>query len=310
MGGRFSPVPDLAPLLPLVQPGNVWSMGPFGAMLGIFPTGGALRGDALFAEAPGVRLRLGGLPQPVAFEALSSDPLGWNHGIALCLPAAEPAGPEVLDWAGADHGALDPGDRARQVLDLGLRASQGRILLRLAPEAAAPFLGRPFAEVRPALADLPAVWIAETALGRIEQVHHPRPGAGAPLMFMPKMLGSGRTHAATTPVPEGLVPLSHVFPRHPARQAPGVSKAFDAAAHAAFQDLLARYGIPEFWALKQSVLAALRRGELLDIAGGRHRMAALRVALRQARHVMPGADLQPWLERYDAPMLAAMEAGR
>jgi hypothetical protein len=60
----------------------------------------------------------------------------------------------------------------------------------------------------------------------------------------------GRVHDANIPVPAGMLPCLTLYPPHPARDEEGCERAFDAAAHHAYQALLARFGDPVFLAAK------------------------------------------------------------
>ena len=87
-------------------------------------------------------------------------------------------------------------------------------------------------------------------------------------LLLPKLLATGRAHAATSPIPEGWVSVLDIFPAHPMRTPMLVPRAFDTARHAAFQALLARYGLPEMLAAKDAArreakaeLAQLRQSE-------------------------------------------------
>lgn len=286
---------------------HLWSMGTFGALMGFTP-GGAVSAedDALIATGTGALLRLDAAPRLLAFETISSDPLGWNHGVALCAPA-ERAAPSVnnrpLRWAGPDARAIAPGERHLPLLDLGLEQAGCRALLRLASEAEAEALcGQLYVDAAESLGHIAAAWVVETPLGRLERYHD---GKGPPpLMRVGTQAGKGRVHAASTPVPPGWLPYAHVFPPHPARHAPGEPAAFDPARHAAFQALLERHGDADLWALKTRVMALLREGRFEDIRPGRHGAAVVRVALRQARHLLSGPLPREWLAAHDRPLQA------
>ena len=66
-------------------------------------------------------------------------------------------------------------------------------------------------------------------IGRIE-VYQPIPPPsgkspdGPHTHVLPKLLKSGRTHAATEPIPEGWIPCAHLYPQHPARDAGGADR--------------------------------------------------------------------------------------
>nr|WP_313534247.1 hypothetical protein [Haematobacter sp.] len=62
----------------MADPRCIWSMGGPGAVLGLAGADLGRRGALHLRLPPDLR--------PLAFEVLSSDPEGWNHGISLCLP--------------------------------------------------------------------------------------------------------------------------------------------------------------------------------------------------------------------------------
>ena len=126
-------------------------------------------------------------------------------------------------------------------------------------------------------------------LGRIE-VYQPIPPPsgkspeGPHTHVLPKLLKSGRTHPATEPVPDGLVPCAHLYPPHPARDALGEARPFDATHHHAFQQMMAACGDPVTMAIKRRVVDAVLAGEPPRlVAGDRHGRTSIRIALRQMR---------------------------
>ena len=113
-------------------------------------------------------------------------------------------------------------------------------------------------------------------LGRIE-VYQPIPPPsgkspeGPHTHVLPRLLKSGRTHPATEPVPEGLVPCAHLYPPHPARDGLGEARPFDATHHHAFQRMMAACGDPAALAIKRRVVDAVLAGEPpTAVAGDRH----------------------------------------
>ena len=102
-------------------------------------------------------------------------------------------------------------------------------------------------------------------LGRVEVFQPiPPPDGKSPdgphTHVLPGLLRHRRTHAATEPIPDGLVPCAHVYPPHPAKDGMGRARPFDRAHHEAFQAILRSYGDPKFLALKQQVLDAVAAG--------------------------------------------------
>lgn len=113
-------------------------------------------------------------------------------------------------------------------------------------------------------------------VGRVE-VYQPIPPSNGPraegphTYLVPKLLASGQTHAATTPIPDGLVPVAGIHPPHPYKDMMGERIPFDRARHEAFQVLLQAWGDP-------ALLAAKRGGD----GRGRHAEAARGIAVMQA----------------------------
>ena len=128
-------------------------------------------------------------------------------------------------------------------------------------------------------------------LGRVEVFQPiPPPDGKSPegphTHVLPGLLRHRRTHAATEPIPDGLVPCAHVYPPHPAKDGMGHAPPFDRARHDAFQSILRSYGDPAFVALKQQVTER-RRGRSRPVRrrGPDQRFARtnIRVTLRQLK---------------------------
>lgn len=80
------------------------------------------------------------------------------------------------------------------------------------------------------------------------------------------------------------MPCLSVYPAHPAKDAFGRAKPFQAERHDTFQSLLRGYGDPAMIRLKTEVTAALVGGEAPRLVenGDRFARACIRIALRQA----------------------------
>jgi hypothetical protein len=307
-------------------PGCRWSMGAFGAS-GAFPHGPALLEvgrDAIVAYSTGASIRFERKAklQLVAFETISSDPFMWNHGVALCVPEddlfAAPAG--IIRDAGTDGGAIAPADRAARCFDIGIPSSQARVSIRPNDSEAVGILDRFVGETFWALPKATLEGLAtsrldlviETPIGRLEmrqEADMPKEAEPYPPFIDIRLLKSGFTHARSTPVPSGLVACGYVFPPHPARQAPGVTKDFDRLEHVRCQAALDRFGVPVLVRLKREVEAALDSGAHPPSGvKTRHEIDVVRVALRQRLMIDPHIDLAPWLSVFDKPLLAAIAA--
>ena len=144
-------------------------------------------------------------------------------------------------------------------------------------------------------------------LGRIE-VYQPIPPPsgkspeGPHTHVLPRLLQSRRTHPATEPVPEGLVPCAHLYPPHPARDGLGEARPFDATHHHAFQRMMAACGDPAALATKRRVVDAVLAGEPpTAVASDRHGRISVRIALRQMKSQgHASAALSAWLASFDS----------
>lgn len=301
-----------------------WSMGAFGAIEGF---AAAADEPTTVIDRPGSQavvsdrggLRLDDVPGlvPVAFEMLSPDRDMWNHAVALCLPIGKAAwtGPATIMELGPDADALRAEDRGLLLFDLGLPTQQARICLRTGDPGliatARRAVGTTFATAAPAwLPLLRQGRHQRIVLSRIGRIEVCPCGASAddadldaifPGISLP-LLASGRTHAATSPIPADLMPCGYFFPPHPARHRPGEPMAFDMARHQSFQALLHRFGRPSLVALKARVAAALDAGESPDHLAqptDRFEAACLRIALRQRHHIHPSPLLDAWRARFD-----------
>ena len=209
-----------------------------------------------------------GSSRPFASESITKS--GWNQRIALCLPTGDCAmnGRNVLTEIGPDRDALRPEDRDAILFDLGLGALQADFCVRIGdPDTrraaaralpAAPFSNPAIPRWASSLHANPhRVFISR--LGRIE-VYQPIPPPsgkspeGPHTHVLPKLLNSGRTHAATEPVPEGWIPCAHIYPPHPLRDGMGEAAAVRSRrAIDTFQQMMAACGDPETLAIKRRV---------------------------------------------------------
>ena len=149
-------------------------------------------------------------------------------------------------------------------------------------------------------------------IGRIE-VYQPIPPAsgkspdGPHTHVLPKLLKSGRTHAATEPIPEGWIPCAHLYPAHPVRDGTR-PESFDAASHESFQRMIERFGLPDGVAIKRRVMDAIKADEPpsdLAIAHDRHGRTNVRIALRQLKAAgMPRPYCTLGLRNSIIPLLA------
>jgi len=308
-----------------------WSLGTFGALaefmrsadepVALDRAGGRIsavttRGGLCIVQHPHVR--------PVASESLTTE--SWSHRVALCLPETDCAmsGRTELSEVGRDREALREEDRAAILFDLGLGALQADFYVRSDdPDIVAALRGCTGKSIFSPGSGAMKVILATnphrvfvSRLGRIE-VYQPIPPAagksptGPHTHVLPKLLAHGRTHSANEPLPPGWIPCAHFYPSHPSRDQFGKRRrCFQAEHHAAFQALLARYGEPRRFALKQRVIDSVMSGDApsaIAIDDDRFARATVRVALRQLRaSEQSPATLAAWLsahERAEPPEL-------
>jgi hypothetical protein len=231
----------------------------------------------------------------------------------------------ALTELNADHEALKPEHRGSVLFDLGLGALQADLCVRIDDHDTAARLrshcGRSvFEPTNPAMGLLletnpHRVFISR--IGRIE-VYAPIPPAsgespdGPHTHVLPKLLKSGRTHAATEPIPQGWIPCAHLYPAHPARDELGVSRPFDAGRHDSFQQMIEQFGDAESLAIKRRIIDAVNAGKPPPsvVASDRHGRISIRIALRQMKAAGSNSPaLQNWLANFDAAGLEADEDG-
>ena len=283
----------------LADPGTAWSLGSFGAIAEFMrdpdePCADPGDGRMGMATARGaVALKpVAGL-RPVAYE--TSNPFGWNHAVALCLPAdaCSMSRRTVVTELGPDEEATRQEDREGILFDLGLdllavdaciRSKDPEVIACLRAGVGKPIFD-PANPIGPRLVAMSPHRVFLARIGRVE-VFAPIPPSGGTspegphTHVLPKLLRSGRTHAATTPIPEGYVPCAGLHPAHPYKDMLGHRIPFDRARHDAFQELLDRWGDPELVAVKRG--AANPEGGTVS---SRHAQAAQRVAEAQARYL-------------------------
>lgn len=123
-----------------------------------------------------------------------------------------------------------------------------------------------------------------TRFGRVE-VFQPIPADGMTsppgphTHVLPKLMRTGRTHAANAPVPEHLVPCGGFAPPHPYRDELGRPAPFNAGRHAAFQSLLDGFGDRRLVSVKRAAAYEIHDEELKQLT--RHEMMAARVGALQ-----------------------------
>jgi len=265
---------DVAGLLrtQLADPGTGWSLGSFGAIAEFVRDADE---ECLIDPGLGLATRRGAIRlepvpelRPFAYETAFGS--GWNHAVALCLPEGACAmnGRTLVTELGPDCDAVRPEHRDDVLFDLGLGLLAVDACVRVGdPEAVAALragcglpLFDPLNPIGPRLVGMSPHRVFTTRFGRIE-VFQPIPPAdgaspeGPHTHVIPKLLRGGRTHAATTPIPDGFVPCAALHPPHPTKDGMGRPQPFDRARYDAFQALLERWGDPSLLDLKRRVMA-------------------------------------------------------
>lgn len=307
----------------LHDPDSSFSIGSIGAIAEFHRDAG----EPLILDEPGqptiatergaLRIALTDSVMPLAYETLSGRPGRWRHGVVFCCPQSLALSHRrsVLTELGPDHGAIRAMDRDAVRFDLGLGArnvdfcirTRDPDLLTLLRRNAGRSVLQPGSNAMGAIVEASPHRIAISRLGRaevyqaIDKVKTPQ---GPHTHVLPKLLESGRTHAANIPVPGGALPCLSLYPANPLFDGLGRDKPFDTSSLASFQSLLELWGAPEYCAEKARAVDALRSGldaDAYDCPPTRLGLTALRVALRQMRQT--DADnpiLHRWSSRFDS----------
>ena len=301
----------------LLDPETSWAIGTFGAIAEFHRDGdepASLAEYTAVTPRGGIRLRLPGSVRAVAWERPTAGET-WTQGIALCLSAAEGAmaGRTEITELGADGAALRTEDRDAVLFDLGIGAPHCDACVR----AGDPAMLRAFraatgkqlmqSGLLEELAAMSPTRVFISRLGRLEvRTPIPKPDGATPdgphTHVLPDLLRHRRTHAATVPLPPGMVPGAEMFPPGAIHDAHGRRAPFDAARHAAFQSLLTAYGDPACVRAKAETMSAVRAaGSPRDEPSyTRAQRLSRRVALRQLLQTDgPSAALAAWREVFD-----------
>ncbi len=302
-----------------------WSMGTFGAIAEFHQDEGehaVIDMPDIFTRATkrgAIRLDASTFPQvvPVAYETLSPKRHRWSQALALCFPKANArrAARAVLTELGPDDGAIRGIDRTGILFDMGLSLPQCDFCIRTSDPKLLGILranlGRSlFEHGNAAMSAIPTAHphrVALTNIGRIEvyqKIGGPDTGGVSPpgphTHLLPKLLQTGRTHSANTPIPQGLVPLASLHPGNPVIGPMGEERAFDRSLQDDFQTMLELYGVNDVFNLKRRVRLAIDNGvdaSAFAYTPDRFSRAAIRLALRQSEHEAKAADDADRLER-------------
>ena len=252
----------------------------------------------------------------VAYEGLSAYRQRWVHGLVFCLSRADGTGGQrtCLTELGPDDAALMPRDRTSVLFDVGVGARHLDACVRTGDPELLALLRRHEGErvMEPGHTVLRAIIEASphrvfiSRLGRAEVFQAIATDAspeGPHTHLFPKILRAGRTHASGIPLGKDALPCLWLFPPNPVLDDRGEQKPFDPIQYAAFQSLIARYGVPEFASAKsraKDALSSHRAPDSISPPRSRLERTALRIALRQFESEHGASPLtQVWRDAFD-----------
>lgn len=301
----------------LLDPQTSWAIGTFGAIAEFHRDADepvTLSDFTAITPRGGIRLRLVAPVRVVAWERPTVGD-AWTQGIALCLASSAGAmgGRTEVTELGPDGDALREEDRDAVLFDLGIGAQHCDVCVRIDDAAMLRTLraakGRPIMDTGLVgeLAAMSPTRVFLSRLGRLEvRTPIPRPDGKTPdgphTHVLPALLRHKRTHPATVPLPDGMVPSAEIFPPGAIHDEHGRQAPFHAARHAAFQSLLDEHGDPGCTLAKIETTAAVRAAESPRDRPSYTRAQRLsrRVALRQLLQTDgPSAALTAWREMFD-----------
>jgi hypothetical protein len=301
----------------LLDPETSWAIGTFGAIAEFHRDAGepaTVAEHTAVTARGGIRLRLPPAVRAVAWERPTAGD-AWTQGVALCLsaPAGAMAGRTAITELGTDEAALRTEDQAAVLFDLGIGAPHCDVCVRIDDPAMLRALRA--AKEQPLmqcgllgeLAAMSPTRVFLSRLGRLEvRTPIPRPDGRTPdgphTHVLPDLLKLRRTHAATVPLPAGMVPSAEMFPPSAIHDVHGHRAPFDAARHEAFQSLLAVYGDAGCVRAKAATVSAVRAADAPrdDPSYTRAQRLSRRVALRQLLQTDgASAALTAWREIFD-----------
>ncbi|ODT87452.1 hypothetical protein [Phenylobacterium sp. SCN 70-31] len=211
----------------------------------------------------------------VAYDTLSSDGETWGQSVAFCLPAPPLMDQGAVRALGTDEDAIRPEDRAGALFDLGVGRGHVRFCARTRDaaliaaltdlEGQSLFSAAGAAAMTTVLAAQPHR-VVISPLARVEvYAPIPQPGGKSPdgphTHLLPKLIASGRTHAANAPIPPGLQPALMLHPRSPWRDAMGLRTSFDPGLDRIFQAILDDHALDEDRRIRRAVEAAVSDGQ-------------------------------------------------
>ena len=278
----------------LADPTSSWSLGELGVLAEFHHHGSTWQPDATTVITGGGAIRIGERDGvvPLAYETPSANPRLWNHGVVFCLPA-DKAGMSrrtCVTELEPDNESILPGARGDVLFDLGLGLRTADFMVRTGDVALLSTLraacGRRWIDdpdLNNAIVTASPHRVIVSRLARLEITNPiPAPGGVSPdgphTHLLPAIMRRARVHDANIPVPAGMLPCLTLYPAHPARDAEGRERAFDAGLHLAYQDLLKGFGHPDYLAAKAGDVQADSRYAHLGRLIAKRQRAFLRAA--------------------------------
>ena len=256
----------------LADPTSSWSVGELGVLAEFHHHGPAVQPDAFTVLTGGgaIRVNVRQDAVPLAYETPSANPRRWNHGLVFCLPvdAACMAGRTCITELGPDTESILQGAQGDVLFDLGLGLRTADFLVRTGDAALLSVLrtacGRRWIDepgLNQAIIAASPARVIVSRLARVEITNPiPAPGGVSPdgphTHLLPAIMRRKRVHDANIPVPPGHLPCLTLYPAHPARDAEGHERQFNAGLHRAYQQLLQGFGHPAYVAAKAGVASA------------------------------------------------------
>lgn len=307
----------------LADPKNVWSIGTFGAIGEFMQAPGdeshtAIRHDVaeIVTAGGGIRVRLQDDVRVLAYEMLSGDGETWSNAIAFCLPKPMQTNERTVRRLGDDHEALRLEDRSAILFDLGVtvgfvsmcvRAGNLELIAALEELEGKNLLSHDGFAAANLILKLSPHRVMLSPLARIE-IFSPIPAAdgkspaGPHTHLLPKLIASGRTHGANTPIPKGMQSALMLHPPSPWRDGKGVRTPFNLASAQSFERLFDAFGLPEDKSVRADLEAAVGAGVApanYPWPESRRGRAQARITLRKLAQTSDAKLAHAWKIAYD-----------
>ena len=273
----------------------------------------------------GMRLSPGDDIKVIAFDTLSSDGETWNQAVAFCLPKPAANVPQTVRRLGPDAEAIRPEDRDAILFDMGVAVGLVRMCIRtrdadliaaLDELEGKSLLSSEGGKAAGLILKTSPLRVMLSPIARVEvYVAIPPPGGESPLgpdtHMLPKLIASGRTHAANAPNSGTDAPSVSLHPRSPWRDAAG-KRTPSIRSSTRFLNRLQRHGLAEDRNVRGAIEAAVRDGDdprFYSWPVSRRGRTQARITLRRLARKMGKRE---WLRGRRSTMCAARgrRAGR